>query len=159
MQEYVGVDPSAIANRAVLDIYGTFGEYQDTKVRVINKPYEETTDGEVGTGFDFALTSPPYFDVEDYPGENQSHKRYSNYSLWVKKFYTPLIEQTMRRLKEGGCFALQVGSQTYPLKNDALRIAHDLGYDAEVYETKTFTADQLHGTNEDTAECIVLIRK
>lgn len=156
--EYVGVDPSQVANRALNDIYNTFVEYQDTKARFIMKPYEETTDEEVGIGFDFALTSPPYFDVEDYQGGEQSHKRYSNYKLWVDRFYQPLIEITMRRLKDGGVFALQVGSQTYPLKDDALKICRSLGYRAEV-ETKTLNADALHATSEDTAECTILIYK
>lgn len=156
--EYVGCDPSPVANRAVKDIYNTFSEYQNTKACFMMKPYEEATDEEVGTDFDFALTSPPYFDVEDYQGGEQSHKRYSNYKLWVERFYRPLIENTMRRIKNGGVFALQVGSQTYPLKMDALNICKRLGYRTDI-ENKTLNADALHGTHADTAECTILIYK
>ena len=159
VQEYVGVDPSAVANRAARDIYDTFGEYQQTYCRFIQKPYEETTDEEVGTGFDFALTSPPYFDVENYDGENQSHKRYNNYQLWVQKFYEPLILITMRRLKPDGAFALQVGSQTYPLRKDAEEICRRNGLRCEVIQTKVLNADTLHGTYEEHAECTLLITK
>ena len=159
VQEYVGVDPSPIANRAARDIYDTFGEYQQTSCRFIQKPYEETTDEEVGTGFDFALTSPPYFDVEDYAGENQSHKQYNNYQLWVQKFYEPLILITMRRLKPDGAFALQVGSQTYPLRKDAEEICRRNGLRCEVIQTKVLNADALHGTDEEHSECTLLITK
>lgn len=159
VKEYVGIDPSPVSNRATNDIYKTFGEFQDTECRFIQKPYEKTSDEEVGTGFDFALTSPPYFDVEDYQGGEQSHKEYSNFDLWCEKFYEPLICTTIRRLKKGGIFALQVGSQTYPLKERAMEICKRNGFHCIVGQTKVLNADVLHGTDEDKAECLLLISK
>lgn len=159
VSEYIGIDPSPIAMRAARDIYETFGEYQQTNCRFIQKPYERTTDDEVGTGFDFALTSPPYFDVENYQGGGQSHKEYNDFDLWVQKFYEPLIIITMRRLKDDGAFALQVGSQTYPLRMTAEEICKRNGFKIEAIETKVLNADALHGTSEEAGECILLITK
>lgn len=159
VSEYVGIDPSPVAIRAARDIYATFGEYQQTKCRFIQKPYEKTTDEETGTEFDFALTSPPYFDVEDYQGGEQSHKEYGNFELWVQKFYEPLIVITMHRLKQSGFFALQVGSQTYPLKKTAEDICKRNGFKIETIEIKTLNADTLHGTSEEAGEVTLLITK
>ena len=70
--------------------------------------------------FDFALTSPPYYDTEDYSDEiTNSKNRYNNFNSWCNGFYIPLIQKTMNALKQGGCFVLNIGSRIYPL-NDVL---------------------------------------
>lgn len=133
VKEYVGIDPSPIAHRAVSDIFSDFGGYVKTKVALLQKPYERVTDEELGGDFDLALTSPPYFDVEGYSGEETSTKLYPRYELWVEKFYKPLILNTMHRLKYGAAFFLQVGSQTYPLEKTAQEICSENGLQCEIW--------------------------
>lgn len=131
--EYVGIDPSLIAHRAVSDIYSDFGGYVKTKVALLQKPYERVTDEELGGEFDCALTSPPYFDVEEYSSEETSTKLYPQFELWVEKFYKPLILNTMQRLKRGAAFFLQVGSQTYPMEQTARDICSENGLQCEIW--------------------------
>jgi len=124
---YVGVDPSEEAHRGVERIAEAFLPYcPDSKAEFILSPFEDADLG--GRIFDFALTSPPYFDVEQYHGEGQAHVRYPKYDKWVKGFYRPLIEKTYAALKDGGVFALNVGSQSYPLLKDAQTIAASVGF-------------------------------
>lgn len=156
VREYVGIDPSDVAHDGVTKLYDTLREYCKTEATLIKKPYEDV---KLGGGFDFALTSPPYFDVEQYDGEEQAHVRYSNYELWRESFYKPLILDTMCRLKDGGSFALQVGSQLYPLKNDAERIAREAGYDVTIYKTNILSNGSIHDTEEERSEVILLISK
>lgn len=159
VEEYVGFDPSPVAHDGVALLYETYKQYQYTKATLIQCPYE---DAKIDGGFDFALTSPPYFDVEQYEGEQQAHERYGNYALWVEKFYKPLILDTMARIKYGCCFALQVGSQRYPLKDDAIRIATDAGYTVtcdDIHVYKQENNGKLHNTDDESSECIVIIRK
>lgn len=72
--------------------------------------------------YDFALTSPPYYDTEWYaPGEvANSFNRYSTFEAWCAGFYAPLIHRTMAALKPGAAFVINIGSRIYPL-NDKLR--------------------------------------
>lgn len=120
VEEYVGIDPSPDSNRGNNILLDHIGKYQDTKVTLIQKPYEEVTE-DLGL-FDMAITSPPYFDVEIYEGDKTSTTKFPEYDKWVEGFLKPLIENTMNRLKPEGCFLLNVGDQTYPLTKEVEKI-------------------------------------
>ena len=77
--------------------------------------------------FDFALTSPPYYDTEKYaPGDaTQSHNRYTTFESWVEGFYRPFLLKTMAALKPGAYFVLNVGNRQFPLSDIAKGIAQD----------------------------------
>ena len=156
VDEYVGVDPSPDAHAGVSKIYEAFKEYQDTKVTLIQKPFEDCKwkNGE----FDFALTCPPYFDVEKYEGEDTSTNRYPKFEQWCKSFYEPLIVNTMNALKDGGVFAIVVGSQLYPLADKAKEICSLHGYKIERCEDKIF-ATNMHGTDDEKIDSLFLISK
>lgn len=156
VDEYVGFDPSPVAHEGVCKIYDTYRQYQETKATIVQCPYEEA---QIDGGFDFALTSPPYFDVEQYEGEQQSHVQYGNYQLWVERFYKPLILDTMARLKDGCCFALQIGSQSYPLKDDAIRIAREAEYKTHIEATNVLQNGTIHNTEEERSEVVLIIQK
>lgn len=91
----------------------TLGPFEDAKL--------------TASSYDFALTSPPYYDTEKYGGEASSWAKYSTFDAWVDGFYKPLIEKTAHALKPGAVFALQVGSQEYPLEKLAREIAATAG--------------------------------
>ncbi|OQC75330.1 MAG: DNA methylase [Spirochaetes bacterium ADurb.Bin001] len=66
--------------------------------------------------YDFALTSPPYYDTEEYSKEKtNSMNRYNSFEKWCDFFYFPLIEKTMRALKPEGVFVINIGNRRYPL--------------------------------------------
>ncbi len=66
--------------------------------------------------YDFALTSPPYYDTEDYSDEETNSKnRYKTFDDWCDGFYVPLVKKTMNALKDGKVFVLNIGSRIYPL--------------------------------------------
>ncbi len=75
--------------------------------------------------FDFAMTSPPYYDTEHYaPGEKaNSFNRYPTFDAWCAGFYAPLIHRTMAALKPGAAFVLNIGSRLYPLNDRLFSIA------------------------------------
>lgn len=73
------------------------------------------------SSFDFAITSPPYYDTEQYCNEEtNSMNRYGNFDDWCEGFYLPLIHNTMHFLRPGSTFALNIGSRKWPL-NKILR--------------------------------------
>ena len=60
---------------------------------------------------DLVLTSPPYFNKEQYLGGPQSHK-YGDYESWKQKFMVPLIRNAFATLKDGGYFAINIQDVT-----------------------------------------------
>lgn len=85
---------------------------------IYNKPFEDAL--LQNNYYDFAMTSPPYYDTEIYSDEDSnSLNRYNSFDNWCTGFYIPMIEKTMHALKNGGVFVLNIGSRNYPL-NDIL---------------------------------------
>ena len=156
VNSYVGIDPSPVAHKGVEKTYDAFKDYTETKnVQLIQKCFEDVKLED--ESFDITLTSPPYFDVEKYDGEQTSHLRYNDYKKWVEGFYIPLISKTYNALRQGGVFILQVGSQTYPLEKDAKRIAGDVGFSCEC--VRPFKSNNtLNGINYD-GEVLIILRK
>lgn len=158
---YVGCDPSEEAHRGVERIAEAFLPYcPNSRAEFLLSPFEDADLG--GRTFDFALTSPPYFDVEKYHGEGQAHVRYPKYDKWVRGFYRPLIEKTYAALKPGGVFALNVGSQKYPLTQDAQTIAQSVGFKVlEIRPLGGGTKSALHNNTDDDEENekIIIIQK
>lgn len=161
VSRYYGVDPSPEAHRGLEREAKAFLPYcPGTKVDLIQKPFEDVDLS--GMHFDMAITSPPYFDVEQYHGDGQAHVRYGKYDLWVDGFYRPLIEKTYNALRPSGVFVLQVGSQSYPLLEDGKRIAKEVGFVVEdIRPLGGGTASALHGNTDedDENEKIVILRK
>lgn len=84
-----------------------------------NLPFEDSNLKD--SYFDFAFTSPPYYDTEKYGNEQtNSYNRYKNFEQWCDLFYLPMIDKTMNALKKDCIFVLNIGSRIYPL-NDVLK--------------------------------------
>ena len=160
-RSYTGVDPSPEAHRGVTRIKDAYLPYcagSTKSVTLIEDKFEACALAD--NSFDFALTSPPYFDVEQYHGDNQAHVCYPEYDLWREKFYRPLIERTHRFLRPGGVFALQVGGQSYPLIEDGISIAKTVGFSVEQRVPEGLLVDSsLHGTEEAKRETLLILRK
>ena len=67
VRHYCGIDPDPDTHRGVQLMADTFLDYcKETTVELIEAPFEDVVLDE-GV-YDMALTSPPYFDVEQYRG-------------------------------------------------------------------------------------------
>lgn len=82
--------------------------------KIYNIPFEDAI---VPGKYDFAITSPPYYDSELYAPdeETQSHKRYKTFDDWSEGFFIPMVKRVMDRLEYDGAFILNIGSRKYPL--------------------------------------------
>lgn len=123
---YVACDPSTQTWEGLKKLGEWLTYLQPTfKFDVHKVPYE---DFETDEKFDVALTSPPYYNTEHYSDEpTNSLNRYDTFEKWVKGFYTPLILNTVARLKDGGVFILNVGDRKYPLSAEMFRICEENG--------------------------------
>ena len=66
------------------------------------------------------ITSPPYFNIERYANDNgASTRNYDNYGKWFNEFIVPMCDNTIRYLKVGGVFAINLKNLTkYKLFDD-----------------------------------------
>jgi methylase of polypeptide subunit release factors len=125
---YHGFDTDPLTVKGVQAMFDDLRGYADgARIALLEcKPFEESVLG--AKTFDFALTSPPYFDTEKYGGKESSWRRYQTFDAWVEGFYRPLLTKTARALKPGGVFALQIGNQRHPLERVARELAEDCGF-------------------------------
>lgn len=80
--------------------------------------------------FDFAFTSPPFFDYEMYNPKNPS------YISWIEDFYVPLFVQSCRLLKNGSYFGIHIGDTSagaiMPFLMERVQLICDFRYDFSI---------------------------
>lgn len=158
-QRYVGYDPSPSTNEGVLSLFRDLAALTPERRKFAELHQMPFEDAKIApAAFDFALTSPPYFDTEKYGGDDSSFRRYADFDAWCANFYEPLIQRTARALKRNSVFCLQVGSQSYPLVERALAIApkHRMSHEATRH---TNMVNNRMGTEPDDGEVIVIFRR
>jgi hypothetical protein len=114
VKRYVGFDPNTNLVPGYKKIQKDFGNkvlVDDPKhyhVRfeggydIYSIPFEHAEKRLGDEMFDFAFTSPPFFDYEDYSDANPKYKN------WYKEFYEPLFILTEGRLLPGSFFAIHI---------------------------------------------------
>lgn len=124
---YDGVEPATNTNAGLRVLGARLTELTSTfNPRVICKPFEDVKLPR--NAYDFALTSPPYYDTEIYSDEDtNSLNRYQTFETWVAGFYKPFITKTIDALKPGASFVLNIGDRKYPLPNVMREHCEDLG--------------------------------
>jgi hypothetical protein len=65
--------------------------------------------------FDFAFTSPPFFDYEVYTESNPTYRD------WIREFYEPMFKLVEAHLRPGGFFAVHLGDTSAGKIDDFLR--------------------------------------
>lgn len=115
--EYWETDPSKETYKGLLELK-EFLRLGDN-IKQFNKPFEDLELPE--DYFDFAFTSPPYFNTELYSDdEEQSFKRNDSYEKWREDFLYVLVDKTIESLKEDGICLLNVGNNKYPIDADLI---------------------------------------
>jgi hypothetical protein len=109
--EYVGTDviPSVCNKtakfaktyykRKTVDIFCEPSENLAHNLKFINKYHNH---------FDVVFFSPPYYQLEKYPGKNQSIVKYKTYEEWLEKYWEATIRLCHQVLQKGGklCYIL-----------------------------------------------------
>ena len=73
--------------------------------------------------FDVVFFSPPYYELEKYPGKDQSIAQYKTYEEWLEKYWTATIQLCHQVLQKGGrlCYILSgYGSENTKNQYDLL---------------------------------------
>jgi hypothetical protein len=124
-KEYVGVDVILDVCKKTEDFINK--NYPQIDNEIICKPSEELLSDshflkKYREHFDVIFFSPPYYELEMYPGNNQSTKRYKTYEEWLQSYWHKTIQLCYYVLEKGGtlCYILSSGggkSQTNILKD------------------------------------------
>lgn len=140
--EYVETDPSTKTFEGLLKLKDFLK--LDDNFKQYNLPFEDLELKE--NYFDFAFTSPPYFDTEKYSDdEGQSYMRNSDYQSWRDNFLYVMIDKIMYSLKKNGKCILNVGNKRYPISDDIKK------YLKEKYNVRTTLLDYSLDNSSDEA--------
>ena len=76
--------------------------------KTVNFNLERAEDHIPKNQYDFAFTSPPYFNIEKYEGMWQSSAKYKKVNDWRKKFLFKMFDTVCSKLVIGGHFLLNI---------------------------------------------------
>lgn len=76
--------------------------------------------------FDTVFFSPPYYDVEQYEGGEQSWESFKTYEEWLEGYWRPTVELCYATLKNNGVFSFVIIPEYKPLGKDKVTISHDM---------------------------------
>ena len=111
------------------------GRKSNYKVHQISSTrFNETDDYKTYKGkVDLLLTSPPYFNLEQYStDEEQSYNLYPSYDEWINGFIKESYKIGYDLLKRGGVLLLNIAdSKELPLELDTLKIMEEIGFEFE----------------------------
>lgn len=103
---YTGFDPNTALAPGYAQVISRYGDA--SRHRVFTAEAQIVLPG-IDRSYDLVFTSPPYFDTEHYSNESsQSFMRFPDYDSWCAGFYFPVIEQSIRLIRPGGHFALNI---------------------------------------------------
>ena len=109
-ESYIGIDPNTKLYERYKQIENDFNNGKETKF--ICSPAEDVDYSKLR--YDFAFTSPPYFDMELYnEEETQSVKRYPKLDLWLKGFLFKSLSKIYEGLDVGGRIAVNISDNAY----------------------------------------------
>ena len=117
-EEYIGCDPNPNTFKQYLkqiEVYNSF--LAKPKKTTIYNCGAEDLPWDTINDIDCAFTSPPYFSTERYneggdKEENQSWKKFDEYSKWRDDFYLPVSKNTMESLSPTGHMFINIMDPT-----------------------------------------------
>lgn len=137
VEEYVATDVIPQVCKKTQEFCQTFYPYKRT--RIFCEPSENLLHNRsfmtnYREHFDVVFFSPPYYELEKYPGEKQSIHQYNTYEEWLDKYWRQTIELCYQVLQRGGrlCYILSsygcsgsVNCREYDLIKDMNGIAKE----------------------------------
>ncbi len=119
--EYTGIDPALAQVQGLRAMIETLGPASPGAAQVIQGCAEEVLPRLPSRCFSTVLSSPPYFNNEQYSDEEtQSCIRYPVYEEWKERFLKVTIRESHRILEKNGYLLLNVANtDRFPIADDA----------------------------------------
>ena len=106
-----------------VDLYLCPSEQLNVRYDFVNK-YKDQVDA--------VLFSPPYYDLEIYPGKEQSFTNYPNYEDWLINYWEATVIIAKQVLKQGGNFAFVISNYRNKAKEE-VKISENMRDIAEIH--------------------------
>lgn len=104
--KYTGIDLNIRLERPYEEMVAALKPYTTTQFALYFKSALDVDYSKID--YDLVLTSPPYYDTEQYEGQPTMDK-----DTWDSEFYTPLFERTWKHLNRGGHYCLNIPVEIY----------------------------------------------
>lgn len=165
VKEYVGIDVIGDVCKKTADF---LKNYPNITHEIYCKPSEDFLLNSVflkryKNHFDTVFFSPPYYELELYPGSNQSTTRYKTYEEWLEGYWHSTIRLCFHVLQKGGklCYILSSGggkSQTNILEdmNKITKQMFTLRTTIPMYNKNVHVTS---GSHRETSEQIMIFTK
>ena len=108
-------------------------QYRSEFVQITNCGSEDFRDPDLIGKIDFAFSSPPYFDLEDYASgdtgyENQSHVKFPGRDRWLNGFLKQTADNVYAMLKAGGTCGLNLADfRDTEIVGEAIKVFESAG--------------------------------
>jgi hypothetical protein len=165
-KEYVGVDVIPDVCKKTEEFI--VKQYPQIESRIICKPSEDLLSDKIflkkyREHFDTIFFSPPYYELELYPGNNQSTARYKTYDEWLEGYWFKTIQLCYYVLEKGGtlCYILSSGggkSQTNILE-DMNKITKQFFSLKTILPMYNKNVHVTSGSHRETSEQIMIFTK
>lgn len=121
--------------------------------------------------FDIVFFSPPYYELELYPGKDQSTTMYTSYEEWLANYWAITVELCWHVLKKGGkmCYILSsygcsgsakcTNSEIDILKDMNAIVAQKFGQKCVAMKMKNKNVHVTAGSHRETGERIMIFVK
>lgn len=127
---YIGIDPNRETYENLLklkDFLLNDAKCQG-KIEVYCEKSEDFCPRDLVEKVDFAFSSPPYFDLEQYSDDlDQCYRRFPSYPLWKEKYLRATLKNIHQLLKKEGHLAINIKNTNYNLADDLVEIGKEEG--------------------------------
>lgn len=131
-RSYTGIEPSVETIKGLIKIKKWLGFFNVSEIDLHEGCAEDFLYRQ--NYYDMALTSPPYFNKEEYSyDDRQSFIRYPYFDLWCVGFLRPLIHKVYGALKSNSVFILNIDDvDNKGLIEKSVAFAKEIGFHHEM---------------------------
>lgn len=166
VDEYVGVDVIPDVCKKTDGFIKKY--YSKTKHKIICSPSEDLLENKsflkkYREHFDVVFFSPPYYELELYPGKNQSTTVYNTYDEWLYGYWFKTIQLCYYLLEPNGtmCYILSSGGgkSQRNILSDMNEITTNLFIKTKMLQMFNKNVHVTSGSHRDTNEKIMIFKK
>jgi|LauGreSuBDMM15SN_2_FD.fasta_scaffold76882_2 hypothetical protein len=104
--KYIGIDNNNQLKRPYANLQKLMNKYSTTDTELYFTDAVKFNYSNID--YDMVLTSPPYYNIEEYEGQVRKTK-----DDWDREFYEPVFTKTFDNLKKGGYYCLNIPEELY----------------------------------------------
>jgi len=112
-RHYIGIEPCRAQKKGLMMMLQALrGAHTLGSAEILHGCAEDLMPGLPRSCADLVFSSPPYFNWERYSNDpSQSFIRHATYEAWKEGFLRPVLNESARVLRKGGCLVLNISGR------------------------------------------------